>query len=86
MAKQLAGQPGSTEQKVESLILHAFSRPAHADEVQALAGFYSAQLARFEAGELNPVSTGGEGAGASRAAWTLTVRAVLNTDEFVTKS
>jgi hypothetical protein len=53
-----------------------------------VAAFYDAQLARLRAGELDARAIAGKDAPAEHlpelAAWTLTARAVLNLDEFVT--
>ena len=85
LAKTTAAQPGTTEEKLRAVILRLFSRPAADDEIAPLAAFLAAQQQRLTKGELDAVKTGGAGADASRAAWTLTIRALLNTDEFVTK-
>ena len=86
LAKQVATQPGTVEEKLRPLMLRVFSRPAANDEIATLAAFCTAQQQRFSKGELDAVKTGGEGADAARAALTLTIRALLNTDEFVTKN
>jgi Protein of unknown function (DUF1553)/Protein of unknown function (DUF1549)/Planctomycete cytochrome C len=85
LAKQVAADPGSTGDKLRSVFLRIFSRPADDDEVTALLTFFIAQEQRFAQRELDPVKTAGDGADPARAAWTLTIRALLNTDEFVTK-
>ncbi len=81
-----AAQPGTVEEKLRPLLLRIFSRPAADDEVATLSAFFTAQQQRFTKGELDPAKTAGEGGDAARAAWTLTIRALLNTDEFVTKN
>ncbi|HEX2750929.1 MAG TPA: DUF1549 and DUF1553 domain-containing protein, partial [Verrucomicrobiales bacterium] len=86
MAKQIAAQSGTLDEKLGAVIRRILCRPPAKEEVDTLASFFNAQLPRLTRGELDPVKTGGEGADATRAAWTLTIRALLNTDEFVTKS
>lgn len=86
LAKQVAAQPGSVEDRLRAMILRIFARPAQNQEIEVLAPFFASQMARFQSGELDAGKVGGDGADAARAAWTLTVRALLNTDEFVTKN
>ncbi len=86
LAKTVAAQPGTMADKLRPLFLRIFSRPAANDEIATLTEFFTAQQQRFTKGELDAVKTAGEGADAARAAWTLTIRALLNTDEFVTKN
>jgi hypothetical protein len=85
LAKTVTAQPGTTDEKLRTVVMRIFSRPAAEDEVAVLGQFFKAQHERLDKRELDPVKTGGEGADAARAAWTLTIRALLNTDEFVTK-
>lgn len=86
MAKNIAASAGTTEEKLHRLIYRLYSRPAQEAEIADIAAFHQAQKARAERGELDAAKTAGEGANADRAAWTLTIRALLNTDEFVTKN
>ena len=81
-----AAQPGTAEEKLGAVILRVFSRAAAEDEVKTLAAFLAAQEQRLAKGELDPAKSGGPGATANQAAWALTIRALLNTDEFVTKN
>ena len=85
LARTITAQPGTIEEKLRPLFLRIFSRPAADDEAATLTAFFTAQQQRFTTGELDAVKAGGEGGDAARAAWTLTIRALLNTDEFVTK-
>jgi hypothetical protein len=85
-AKSTAVQPGTVEEKLRAVILRIFSRPAAAEEVTTLTSFFNTQQQRFTNHELDAAKTGGDGSDAARAAWTLTIRALLNTDEFVSKS
>jgi len=85
LAQEVAAQPGTAEEKLRTVIPRIFSRPAAEDELQLLTAFLSTQENRLTKGELDPAKTGGPGSNASRAAWTLTIRALLNTDEFVSK-
>lgn len=85
LAKDVAAQSGTAEEKLRTVILRIFSRLAPDDEVKTLSAFLAAQEQRLVKGELDPAKTGGPGATAPQAAWALTIRALLNTDEFVTK-
>ena len=65
-------------------------RPPTAEEVATLEKFYLRQLDRAKAGKLAAKPLAGKNSGgpeeiASRAAWTLTARAVYNLDEMITK-
>jgi hypothetical protein len=86
LAKEIAPQPGTLEEKLRTVIRRILCRIPADDEITALAAFFNAQQRRFSSHELDPVKTGGSGADPARAAWTLTIRALLNTDEFVSKS
>ncbi|HWB04841.1 MAG TPA: PSD1 and planctomycete cytochrome C domain-containing protein [Verrucomicrobiales bacterium] len=86
LAKEVAPQPGTLEEKLRTVIRRILCRLPADDEITALATFFNAQQRRFSSHELDPVKTGGSGADPVRAAWTLTIRALLNTDEFVSKS
>ena len=77
LAKQVAAQPGTVEEKLRIVILRTFARPAADDEIATLTVYFIAQQQRFQRGELDAAKTGGP--------WALTIRALLNTDEFVTK-
>jgi len=85
LAKQTAAQPGTMEEKLRSVIHRVFSRLPADEEIATLAAYFNTQQQRFTKRELDPVKTAGDGADTARAAWTLTIRALLNTDEFVTK-
>jgi len=86
MARTLTAGEGTLEEKLRRVVQRLYSRPTQEGEIADIAAFYQAQKARAERGELDAAKTAGEGATADRAAWTLTVRALLNTDEFVTKN
>jgi hypothetical protein len=85
LAKEVAPQPGTAEEKLRAVIRRIFARPAADEELPPLTTFLAAQEERFQSGRLDPVKTAGAGATAAQAAWTLTIRALLNTDEFVSK-
>lgn len=85
LAGSIAAQSGDTAAKMRTLVTHVFSRPAEDGEVVTLTAFFTAQEQRFASGELDTARTAGAGASPAAAAWTLTVRALLNTDEFVTR-
>jgi hypothetical protein len=63
------------------------ARPPTAEECDLLTQYYSAQLTRLKAKELDAekIAGAGEGDVVERAAWTLTARTILNLDETITK-
>ena len=81
LAKVTAVQSGSMEEKVRGLFL----RPATAEETASIAVFFASQEARVKSGTLDAAKVTSDGHDATLAAWTLAVRASLNTDEFVSK-
>jgi hypothetical protein len=85
LGAEAAGRDGPTAAKAADLFRHILTRPPRPDEVVLVVGFYEAQLQRFADKAADPAAIAGGGATADRAAWTLTARALLNTDEAVTK-
>jgi len=87
-ARTLADEATTTSERARLLMRRCLTREPAADELAEVAAFYDAQLARMRAGALDPRSIVGKDAAADQlaelAAWTLTARAVLNLDEFVT--
>lgn len=87
MGNLLASLPGSDRDRV----LHAFRRclvrPPAEEEIALLTRFLQTQRQRFTSTELDPKPVAGEGPGdpAERATWTSLARALLNTDEMITK-
>ena len=76
---------GSVEDRMMRLFRRCLTRPPDTEEVADLAQFFESQLARFESGELDAAAVAGQGDSdpASRAAWTVTARVLMNLDEFV---
>jgi hypothetical protein len=87
LGRSLAARDGSAEERAAWLFRRCLTRPPTGEERAALAQFYRAQKERFARKELDAAKVAGPGAGDAneRAAWTVTARAVLNLDEFVTK-
>jgi hypothetical protein len=86
LGKMLAARPGDVGQKAEYLFRRCLVRPPDAAERQMLVRFFEAQRQRFARGELDVARVAGPGADATeRAAWTVLARALLNTDEAITK-
>jgi hypothetical protein len=87
LGRLAVAHPGSAEDRAAWLFRRCLTRPPTDDERAALARFYRAQKERFERKELDAgkVAGPGEGDASERGAWTVTARAVLNVDEFVTK-
>ena len=84
--KKLAARPGTPEDHLTFAYQSCFSRLPGAGETAPLLAFYEKQLATFTAAPEAARQLAGPDATASTAAWTLLVRALLNMDEFVTKS
>jgi len=87
LGKTIAAAPGDDGARIVTLVRHCLIRQPEAAEQQRLAAFVVKQRARFAAKELDPAVLAGSGAGdvIERAVWTALARALMNTDEFVTK-
>ncbi len=87
LAKAVIKQSADSAARVSELLRRCLARKPSADEITRLRAFVARQQARFVAKELDPAALAGKGDGdpAERAAWTALARAVMNTDEFVTK-
>jgi hypothetical protein len=86
LGKWAATRPGSTERKAEHLFRRCLVRLPQAEEREILVKFFETQRQRFARGELDAAKVAGPGVDApERAAWTVLARALLNTDEAVTK-
>jgi hypothetical protein len=87
LGRSLASQEGSAEERAAWLFRRCLTRPPTGAERAALAKFYRTQKEHFERKELDAAKIAGPGDDDAneRAAWTVTARAVLNLDEFVTK-
>jgi hypothetical protein len=85
---RLAESTASVEDRVRDLFRRTLARTPTPAEVATLSRFYEHQLDRFRRGELDPAPLAGAKASNApeRAAWSVTVRALLNLDETVTKS
>lgn len=82
-----ASRPGDDAHKAAYLFRRVLARAPDARERALLVRFVVAQRQRLTRGELDAVRLAGPGAGAAheRAAWAALARALLNTDEAVTK-
>jgi hypothetical protein len=85
LGKMMAARPGSVPEKGEYLFRRCLVRPPDADERALLVRFVETQRQRFARGELDAARVGGPGSDPERAAWTALARALLNTDEAITK-
>ena len=83
-----AADPAPAAEKIAALFRRCLSRAPDDAEVALLLKYLESQRARIGALELDAVKIAGKGDGANfeRAAWTLLFRALLNLDEFVTRS
>jgi hypothetical protein len=89
LGKHLAELPGPPEQRVAEAFTRCFSRPPAPGELAAVLAFHEKQLQRFTAAPELARDLAGAGPAESilpRAAWTAVARALMNADEFVTKS
>ena len=89
LGKYLVETPGTPEQRASEAFVRCFSRPPVADELAAILNFYQKQQQRFTAAPESAKALAGNGPAEStipRAAWTAVARALMNMDEFVTKS
>ena len=88
VGRTAAADPAPAEKKIAGLFRRCLSREPDPAEVALLLKYLDAQRARIAAHELDAVKIAGKGDGApaERAAWTLLFRALLNLDEFVTRS
>jgi hypothetical protein len=74
------------QEKAEYLFRRWLVRQLEAEERAMLVRFFEAQRQRLARGELDAAKVAGPGAEAiERAAWTTLARALLNTDEAITK-
>jgi hypothetical protein len=76
------------ERKIAAMFRRCLSREPDEAEVALLLKYLGTQRARLAANELdaNKIAGKGDGSAVERAAWTLLFRALLNLDEFVTRS
>lgn len=83
----LATLPGSDRERIVHGFRRCLVRPPTEEEIGLLTRFLQTQRQRFASNELDPKPVAGEGTGdpTERAAWTSLARALLNTDEMITK-
>lgn len=89
LGKHLVETPGTPGQQATEAFQRCFSRAPGAQELTAVLDFYQRQNQRFTAAPDAAKSLAGDGPTESiipRAAWTAVARALMNMDEFVTKS
>jgi hypothetical protein len=89
LGKHLVETPGTPEQLASEAFVRCFSRPPSPEELAAVIDFYQKQQRRFTAAPESAKDLAGNGPAETiitRAAWTAVARALMNMDEFVTKS
>lgn len=89
LGKHLVETPGTPEQLASEAFLRCFSRAPSPEELAAVLDFHQKQQQRFTAAPESAKALAGNGPAEtiiSRAAWTAVARALMNMDEFVTKS
>lgn len=87
LGRALAESQQSVEHRVREAYWRLFSRNPEPEELAAVLEFYRKQTERLESSGQSAKSLAGDGEQATmvpRAAWTAVVRALMNTDEFVT--
>jgi hypothetical protein len=87
LGRALAESQQSVEHRVREAYWRLFSRNPEPEELAAVLEFYRMQTERLESSGQSAKSLAGDGEQATmvpRAAWTAVVRALMNTDEFVT--
>lgn len=87
LGKQIAKLPGDDAARITASVRHCLVRAPGESELKRLTAFVVKQRARFAAKELDPAPLAGAGEGdvVERAVWTALARALMNTDEFVSK-
>ncbi len=89
LGKHLADTPGTHEERVVEAFLRCYARRPDAEEIAAVMAFHQKQQERFTAAPDSAKALAGDGPAESmipRAVWTAVARALMNADEFVTKS
>jgi hypothetical protein len=89
LGKHLVETPGNPEQLASEAFVRCFSRSPSPEELAAVIDFYQNQQQRFTAAPESAKALAGNGPAETiitRAAWTAVARALMNMDEFVTKS
>lgn len=83
----VAANAGGPDARVRELYRRVLSREPAVEEIAAIVKFAAAQQKRLDAKELDPKAvTGRDQASIEQATWTLVARALMNTDEALTKN
>ena len=88
LARLLSDSNQSLESCIKDVFVRCYCRAPSDDEFDVVLAFYNKQLVRMETDIEAAKHLAGEGnlqTLAPRAAWTAVVRALINTDEFITK-
>ncbi|MBA3699567.1 MAG: DUF1553 domain-containing protein [Planctomycetes bacterium] len=87
LGKQIATLPGDDAVRIAASVRSCLARIPGESELKRLTTFVVKQRARFTAKDLDPAPLAGAGDGdvIERAVWTALARALMNTDEFVSK-
>jgi hypothetical protein len=87
LGRNLASAPGDDAARISLAMRHCLGRGPSAAEAGRLAEFVTRQRQRLSAAGSAPAALAGSGEGPAgeRAVWTAVARALMNTDEFVTK-
>ncbi|MGP0067166.1 MAG: PSD1 and planctomycete cytochrome C domain-containing protein [Isosphaeraceae bacterium] len=87
LGRMMAARGGSVEERAAFLFRRCLTRQPEPIELASLVRFYRGQKERLQRKELDAARIAGPGDGepVERAAWSILARALLNTDEAVTK-
>jgi len=87
LGRKITGATGDDAARIAALVLHCLARSPTAQELSTMSAFITRQRQRFANKEIDPLTLVGKTDGnvAEIATWTTLARAVMNTDEFVTK-
>ncbi len=85
LGKWLAAQPGDDAARLRAAWRRGVGRAPDAAESASLLAWLGAQRSRLTSAQLDPKAIAGPDATPETALWTLLARAMMNTDEFVTK-
>ena len=87
LGRKITSAPGDDTTRITALVRHCLVRSPTAQELSTMSAFITRQRQRFASKEIDPLTLVGktDGNAVEIATWTTLARAMMNTDEFVTK-